>query len=288
MFPAPRLPALAAALIAAFFLPAPGKAQDAPAPETPMGSRCLAMAQTVPRTLRVAYVPLAAAPLRATPAQAAAGDTTIRFIGHSTFLVTSPGGVTVVTDYNGTYRPPGAPRVATMNRAHRTHWSANPDPAIEHVLRGWTDTGEPAAHNLQVGDVLIRNVTTDIRGGMAGRRPDGNSIFIFETGNLCIGHLGHLHHVLEGADLAWIGQLDIVMAPVDGGYTMDQSAMVETLNVLKARLVLPMHYFGQSTLAGFLSALDDSFVVETSASPEITISPATLPKEPKVLVLPGY
>jgi hypothetical protein len=55
------------------------------------------------------------------------------------------------------------------------------------VLRGWTEEGIPAAHNVQVDDVLIRNVTTDIRGGSIGRVPDGNSIFIFETGNLCIG-----------------------------------------------------------------------------------------------------
>jgi hypothetical protein len=32
-----------------------------------------------------------------------------------------------------------------MNRAHRTHWTPNPDPGIEHVLRGWTDDGTPAA-----------------------------------------------------------------------------------------------------------------------------------------------
>jgi L-ascorbate metabolism protein UlaG (beta-lactamase superfamily) len=227
----------------------------------------------------VAYVPALDAPALATPAQGTAGDTTIRFIGHSTFLITSPGGVTIATDYNGSFQPSVLPRVVTMNRAHQTHWTPFPDPAIEHVLRGWTDEGVPAVHNVQVDDVLIRNVTTDIRGGSVGRVPDGNSIFIFETGNLCIGHLGHLHHVLEGADLGWIGQLDIVMVPVDGGYTMSQSAMVETLQVLKARLVLPMHYFGQSTLARFLSALDESFDVETNSGPEITVSPATFAQD---------
>jgi L-ascorbate metabolism protein UlaG (beta-lactamase superfamily) len=262
-----------------------GPVQSQPAAQ---GSRCLAMAQAAPATMQVAYVPLRASPRPATPAQSTAGDTTIRFIGHSTFLITSPGGVTIATDYNGSYRPAVPPRIATMNRAHRTHWTPTPDPGIEHVLRGWTDEGVPAAHNLQVDDVLVRNVTTDIRGGAIGRVPDGNSIFIFETGNLCIGHLGHLHQVLEGADLGWIGQLDVVMVPVDGGYTMAQAAMVETLEVLKARLILPMHYFGQSTLARFLSALDETFIVETHTGPEITVSPATLPRETTVLVLPGY
>ena len=99
--------------------------------------------------------------------------------------------------------------------------------------------------------MLIRNVTTDIRGfGFDGgvRVPDGNSIFIFEVAQLCIGHVGHLHHELGAEDLAFLGQLDIVMVPVDGSMTMSQAAMVETLKIVKARLVLPMHYFGLATL----------------------------------------
>ena len=240
------------------------------------GSRCLAMAEAAP----------AALPVRFIAAQAAAPEVTIRFVGHSTFLVSSPEGVTIATDFHGSAGGT-IPRVVTMNRAHTTHYTDNPDPRIEHVLRGWNPEGGPAEHNLQVDDVLIRNVTTDIR-NYAGRLPDANSIFIFETANLCIGHLGHLHHVLAGEDLAWIGQLDIVMVPVDGSYTMDQEAMVQTLHVLKARLILPMHYFGSATLARFLARLGEDFEVETSPTPEITLSAATLPRVPKVLVLPGY
>jgi L-ascorbate metabolism protein UlaG (beta-lactamase superfamily) len=217
-----------------------------------------------------------------------AEDVSIRFVGHSTFLITSPGGVTIATDYNGYAGGGAVPRVVTMNRAHTTHYTDMPDPQIEHVLRGWNPDGGPARHNLQVGDVLIRNVTTDIRSWGGQAVADGNSIFIFEVARLCIGHLGHLHHVLDPEDLAWIGQLDIVMVPVDGSYTMNQGAMAETLRVLRARLVLPMHYFGQSTLIRFLAGLDDEFEVETADGPELTVSAATLPRSPKVLVLPGF
>ena len=217
-------------------------------------------------------------------------DVTIRFIGHSTFLITSPAGVTIATDYNGYAGPEDLPRVVTINRAHSTHYTDNPDPAIEHVLRGWNPEGGPAEHHVEVGDVLIRNIPTDIRTfGFDGTRvPYGNSIFIFETARLCIGHLGHLHHVLEADDLAYIGQLDIVMVPVDGSYTMDQASMVETLDVLKARLILPMHYFGTPTLQRFLSLLDEDFAVEINPTPEIVVSADTLPDEPTLLVLPGY
>ena len=246
-------------------------------------SRCLAVAQTAPGVVPVNYIPVQDGMTRPQSAEVA-----IRFMGHSTFMITTPEGVTIATDYNG-YLGGATPRVATMYQAQRSHFTNSPDPAIEFVLRGWNPEGGPAKHNLQVDDVLVRNVPTDLRGfGGNVRIPDGNSIFIFEVGGLCIGHLGHLQQLLGSEDLSWIGQLDIVMVPVDGGYTMDQDAMVQTLQVLKARLILPMHYFGQSTLSRFLARLDEEFEVEMSDSPEIRVSVATLPASPKVLVLPGY
>jgi len=252
------------------------------------GSRCLAIAQGASKIVPVAYIPIQEG-LQPPVAE----EVSIRFVGHSTFLITSPNGVTIATDYNGFAGDGVIPRVITMNRAHTSHFTENPDPRIEYVLRGWNPEGGKAEHHLEVGDVLIRNVTTDIRsfgfdGDGVGRIPDGNSIFIFEVAKLCIGHLGHLHQILETEDLSFIGQLDVVMVPVDGSMTMSQTAMLETLQVLKARLVLPMHYFGAATLNRFLLNLDESFDIELSRVPEVVVSVRTLPERPKVLVLPGF
>jgi L-ascorbate metabolism protein UlaG (beta-lactamase superfamily) len=212
----------------------------------------------------------------------------ITFVGHATFRIESPGGMVIATDYAGFAGSGRLPDIVTMNHAHSTHYTPFPDPAIKHVLRGWNPEGGAAQHSLQAGDVLIRNVTTDIRNRMTGQfEKDGNSIFIFEIANLCIGHLGHLHHTLGPEHMGLIGQLDVVMVPVDGSYTMDQGAMIEVLRTLKARLVLPMHMFSQSTLAAFLRRLGEAFIIETSPSSTITVSAASLPAEPKVLVLPG-
>ena len=268
---------IALRLAACLALMAPALAWAQSPPPTPPPSRCLAVADAAPPTIRAAYV----------PAALAADEVRIRFVGHSTFLIESPDGITVATDYAG-WTGGVVPDVATMNRAHSSHYTDRPDPAIRHVLRGWNPDGGPAEHNLQVGDVVIRSVPTDIRGARLGRVPDGNSIFIFEVADLCIGHLGHLHHVLAPEDLAWIGQLDVVMVAVDGAYTMDHASVVETLEVVKARLVLPMHYFGAPTLNRFLSRLDERFEVRMHPEPEIVVSAATLPETPTVLVLPGY
>ena len=140
---------------------------------------------------------------------------------------------------------------------------------------------------MTVADVRVRNVQTNIRDWSGGSIAYGNSIFIFEIAGLCIGHLGHLHHTLTDQQIAQIGQLDVVMVPVDGSYTMDTAGMVEVLKALRARLILPMHYFNPYTLNRFLDRIRNDFPVETAKEAMIVVSQATLPSEPKVLVLPG-
>lgn len=211
----------------------------------------------------------------------------LTFVGHATWLIESAGGVNIATDYNDYIRPPVVPDIATMNRAHTTHYSVFPDPAIQHVLRGWDPEGKVARHDLTLGDVRVRNVATNIRDWSGGSIAHGNSIFIFEIAGMCIGHLGHLHHTLTEQQVAHIGQLDVVMVAVDGSYTMDVEGVVETLKTLRARLILPMHYFNPYTLNRFLERIGNDYPVENAAEPSIVVSQATLPTSPKILVLPG-
>ena len=238
---------------------------------------CLAMAEGPPQAWPVVF----------TPAALAADQVQLTFVGHSTFLIESPGGLKIATDYAG-WSGGVMPDVVTMNQAHSSHHTDTPDPAIKHVLRGWNPAGGPAKHDLQIEDVRIRNVTTDIRGGSVGRVADGNSIFIFEVAGLCIGHLGHLHHELTPEHVGWVGRLDVVLVPVDGGYTMAQVNMLNVLKDLKARIVIPMHYFGPTTLARFIDNARTHFEVETASSPVLVLSPKDLPAKPKLVILPGF
>ena len=225
-------------------------------------------------------------------AQLQDGEVRLTFLGHASFLIESLLGVTIVTDYSDATRPPQVPTIATMNRAHISHYTFNPDPGIRYVLPGWGEDGTPAQHDVTVDDVWIRNVTTNVRGGFGQSgelQRDMNSIFVFEVSGLCIAHLGHLHHTLTRDHLDALGRIDVVLAPVDGGYTLNVDDMVEVLGQINAPLVIPMHYFGTATLARFLSRLDEAdYAVEMNPIPVVTLSRATLPREPTVLVLPGY
>jgi L-ascorbate metabolism protein UlaG (beta-lactamase superfamily) len=235
---------------------------------------------------------VAAQPPRVTPvslrlAALAAHEVRLTYAGHSTFLIESPQSVRIATDYNDYVQVP-LPTIATMNRAHDTHFSHYPSTTIAHVLRGWTATGAPARHDLQVQDVRVRNVPTNIRDWSGGTDPNGNSIFIFELGSLCIAHLGHLHHTLTQQQLDEMGRIDVLLVPVDGNLTLDLDGMIEVLRAVKAPLIIPMHYFSLFTLQRFLDrARDGSWQVERASQPSIVLSRATLPPTPKVLVLPG-
>src|SRR5579862_2668087 len=191
----------------------------------------------------VAARPPFAQPVALRLAALSADQVRITYVGHATFLLESPQLVRVATDYNDYVKPPVLPDIATMNHAHITHYTDRPDPDIKYVLRGWRDDGQPAGHDLTYKDVRIRSVATNIRNWSGGTERNGNSIFVFEIANLCIAHLGHLHHTLTQQQLDEIGRVDVVMAPVDGNYTLDLDGMVEVLQSLKAQMIIPMHFF---------------------------------------------
>jgi L-ascorbate metabolism protein UlaG (beta-lactamase superfamily) len=239
---------------------------------------------------------MANAPPRATPvslrqAAAKADEVAITYAGHSTYYIDTPGGMRIATDYSGVYRTGRLPDVATMNHAHSTHYTLFPDPGIQHVLHGWRDDGEPAKIALRVGDVYIRNVTTDIRRYFGDESStemikDGNSIFIFEVAGLCIGHLGHLHHKLDEGRLAAIGRLDIVMVPIDGTYTMSLDGVSDITRRLRASVVLPMHRF-MTPLDEFMRRIGQQFEIDVRSERTLTISRDSLPGTPTVIILDG-
>jgi L-ascorbate metabolism protein UlaG (beta-lactamase superfamily) len=256
-------------------LPATVAAQD----QDRRPSHCIAIAQApgVERIHRAAY----RAPLP--------DENTVRlsFVDHAMFMLETPGGLRAVTDYAGFIGTTDPPDIVTMNRAHITHWDPTPDPAITHILPGWSDrVGEPVDHHLDLGEMLIRTVSTDIRSRVGnGIEENGNAIFVFEVGGLCIGHLGHLHHEPTEEQYAALGRLDVVMAPVDGGLTLDLDTMIRVLTRLRSSVVIPMHWFGEGTLQRFVDGMSDDFVIDRRDVNHIEISLATLPRRPTLVVL---
>ena len=241
----------------------------------------------LPRLVLAGCTPIALGEPRVVLADAVPDAITITFLGHASFLITTPGGVRAVTDYNGVNVPSDPPDIATMNHAHSTHFTERPDPRIRYVLHGWRDDGKPAQIDLIYGDLHVSNLPTNIRDWQGGTEVYGNSIFLFEAAGLCIAHLSHLHHLLTEQDLVLLGHIDVVMAPVDGVYTMGQQDMAAVLDQIHPRLVLPMHYFMRDVVERFAELVKDKYVVRFSGTPTLRLSRDTLPDRPTMVVLPG-
>ena len=241
---------------------------------SPAAAKCLPIAGLQPQVIPAAF----------TAARPAAGTLRLTFLGHSSFLIESAEGVTAVTDYNGWNTPSEPPDIVTMNNAHDTHYTDVIDPAIELALRGWDPAGGMAVHEHQVRDLKVWNLPTNVR-EFGSVRYNGNSIFVFEIADLCIAHLGHLHHLLTDEHLGQLGVIDVLLVPIDGAFTMAQELVLQVMEQIGAPTIIPMHYFGNATLARFLELAKPRYGAVYSKSSSILLERGKLPYR-KILVLP--
>jgi len=215
----------------------------------------------------------------------------VTFVGHASFQIDTPQGARAITDYNGVNGFGRRPDVVTMNNAHSTHYTDSPEDGIAHVLRGWPSRqGETEAkHDILFRDLKVWNVPTNARSwGDGDVRINGNSIFGFRIGDLCLAHLGHLHHRLTPEHLDELGRIDILMVPIDGSFTMGQPLMVDVIRQISPKIVLPMHYWGRGQLDRFLAlmeALPHEFIWPDR--PVLDISRADLPDKLTVIAVAG-
>ncbi len=262
---------IAAALTFVAFGVMPVAAQDANAP-VPCG---LGMVEgPVNPIQRASFRTAAAAP---------AGQLRITFVGHATFLLETPEGASVATDWNGTNLPRYAPDIATMNNFHITHYSDFPDPAIKHVLRGWKPGGI-ARHDIKVKDLRVYSVPTNIQ-TYAGQQTNGNSIFVFDTVNLCLAHLSHLHHDLTREEASRLGRIDVLFVPIDGFVSMSHDEVMSVIDMIKPRLVIVMHWDLFGGPRAFLSRAQGIYPVKVHDSNVYTLGREMLPTDTEILLM---
>jgi L-ascorbate metabolism protein UlaG (beta-lactamase superfamily) len=224
----------------------------------------------------------------------AAGDSpnraVITFLGHASYQIDTPQGVRAITDYNGLNGFGRKPDIVTMNNAHTSHFTDTPEDGITYVLRGWPRDGESEAKvDITLKDMRVWNVPTNARAWMGGEtRINGNSIFIFAIGDLCIAHLGHLHHRLTKEHLEELGRIDVLMVPIDGSFTMGQPLMVDVVQQIEPRIVLPMHYWGRYQLErfmGLMAPLEPALVIPKEQV--IEVAKQDLPEKLTIIAVGG-
>ncbi|MBI3326795.1 MAG: MBL fold metallo-hydrolase [Nitrospinae bacterium] len=210
---------------------------------------------------------------------------TIQWVGHSSFLIITPGGTSALTDPNAAHPPSLTPDVVTISNEHPTHNQAWVVPGSARVLRGRTPGGEWVEVSVSIGDLSIKNVPGS--GGTAPEVPAQNTIFVFRAEGLCIVHLGNLRGPLSEEQRRRIGRPDVLMVPIDGHWTLTYDQIALTISQLKPAVVLPMHYEFPRHAELFMGFIKDVVPVRTLAESTLKLSRGSLPASSEVIVL-GY
>jgi hypothetical protein len=208
----------------------------------------------------------------------------LEWLGHSSFVLTSPGATRILTDPHPSYPPPTTPDAVTISNLHPTHSIADGVPGMPRLLWGLN----PTTHEwnrlaLAIGDIVIFNVPSYASAGALEEGLVQNSIFVFRTGGLCIVHLGNLRHPLTPKQLQRIGQPDVILIPVEGFLNLSLDEILTVIKQLQPRLVVPMHIETARQAAVFVSYASEHYPVRRVAGRLLTLSRSLLPDRTEIV-----
>lgn len=227
--------------------------------------------------------------LAALPCRGAARELQVQWLGHSAFLITSPGGTRILIDpfpadvgYPVRKVPADAVLVTSNLFDHKNVAMAEGSP---RVLFGLTREGEWTRLKAEVGDVQVRALASyqdDQQGAVRGK----NSMFWLQAGGIRLLHAGNLGHPLEARALAEVGKIDVFMVPVGGIYTLDGHKAAAVVEALAPRIAVPMHF--RTPALRFQLQGPDKFLghfPDYAKAPNLALTPETLPPPTRVYLL---
>ena len=163
----------------------------------------------------------------------------IKWLGHSSFLVTSEDGTKIITDPYGiertmSYAPINeSADVVVISHNHRDH---NNEGAVKGNPQSIKGEGIKKAKGIEFRGIASHH---DAAGGSLR---GGNVIFCFRVDDINVCHLGDLGHILTHEQITDIGLVDVLLIPVGGYFTIDCKQATAISQSLKPRVIIPMHY----------------------------------------------
>jgi L-ascorbate metabolism protein UlaG (beta-lactamase superfamily) len=215
----------------------------------------------------------------------------ITYLGHASFKIRGRKASVVTDPYNssvGFSYPRVSADVVTVSHNHPDHndyksvsgTSRRDKPFIiqypgEYEVSGISVFGIPSFHDANTGQDRGRN-----------------TMYLIQIDDVAVVHLGDLGHILTDKQVEAVGDVDVLLLPVGGIYTIGAKEAVEIVNQLQPAYVIPMHFrtkrHSKKTF-GELSTVDD-FINEAGYdqvefTKKLSISKTQLPGEMEVIVL---
>lgn len=89
-----------------------------------------------------------------------------------------------------------------------------------------------------------------------GKERGDNTIFQIDMDDFSLLHLGDLGHELATETMEKLTDIDVLMIPVGGVYTIDAKTAVKVISSVEPSIIIPMHYQTED-LTGLSKKLDD-------------------------------
>lgn len=212
----------------------------------------------------------------------------IKYLGHASFFIKSKDAKIVTDPYAdsiGMKFPKQEADIVTISHDHGDHNNiAGLTLAPDALVVDWPGEYEKSG-------VRIKGVAgyhDDQKGELRGV----NTLFRIETEGIRILHCGDLGHMPTESMLDQIGDVDILMIPVGGIYTIDAKQACQAISKFEPLVVIPMHYkttehdpqtFGELTDIDVF--LKEYGAVDVQRTDLLTIKKEDLNEERKVIVL---
>lgn len=208
----------------------------------------------------------------------------IKYLGHSSFLLKTKSARIVTDPFDtkmvGLKFPKTEADIITVSHNHKDH------NAVKEVEGDVTVFDWPGQFEKKGVRIWGYRTFHDKSGG--GERGE-NIMYKFEADGVSVLHCGDLGVVPEDAFLDEIGEVDVLLVPVGGHYTIDATEAIELIKKVEPSVIIPMHYGSDQVLIKELAPISDFLkkIGSESVVPvdKLVIKPEELEEEMKVVVL---
>jgi L-ascorbate metabolism protein UlaG (beta-lactamase superfamily) len=211
----------------------------------------------------------------------------VKWLGHACFLLASDSGLRIITDpytpgaFGLEYAPPAETAdIVTVSHDHADHNNVAAVKGNPQVVQG---VGSHEAKSIRFKGIAAAHDES------SGKDRGANTIFCFALDGINVCHLGDLGHDLSDQTVAEIGDVDVLLIPVGGNFTIDAPVANGICKKLAPNLIIPMH-FKNARCPSFPVAGVEDFTrerqqVTTSAGSEIEVKKEQLPSGAETIVL---
>ncbi|MFC2013785.1 MBL fold metallo-hydrolase [Chloroflexota bacterium] len=209
----------------------------------------------------------------------------IKYLGHSSFLITSDTGVKIITDpftTGGDFsygEIKESADIVTLSHDHHDHNNMSAVQGNPKVVKG--------AVTEKIKGIAIKGIPS-YHDEAGGTKRGQNTIFCFGMAGIRVCHLGDLGHLLNDKQVSEIGTVDILLIPTGGYYTIDGKVATQVCNQLKPMVIIPMHWNNKWSFSEIASV--DKFLQGKRDVSQLDISETEfkqgeLPASTKIIVL---